>query len=206
MCSFLDEIEKHKDAFYRFVHRMLWDDSQADDVFSDAILTAWENYHRYKPGSNFRAWMFRILANKCFTANRYTGRWCHSLENYPEEDDKEDKTYVVPRVFQSKPDEVIELCSEEVYKAFQKLNPIQRTCILLKDVEDFSYKEISEILEIPEATVMTNLARGRKKLRKLLYSYAREHGLTGASESKEKSFATLDNTKPKVAAIESIRP
>lgn len=68
-------------------------------------------------------------------------------------------------------------CGDEVHAAFKKLSSMERSCILLKSVEQFSYKEIAHILEIPAATVMTHLARGRAKLRRELIEYGRKEGI-----------------------------
>lgn len=171
MTDFLSALEEHKDEFYRFLRRTLWNAEQADDVFAEAVLTAYENFHRFQPGTNFRAWMYRMLANKCFCANRETSRNKYSLEDVeePAVSDAGEESFTKNV---ENPEDILELCSEEVYQAFEQLNPLQRMCILLKDVEGFSYKEIAEMLEIPGASVMTHLARGRKRLRELLQGYA----------------------------------
>ena len=70
------------------------------------------------------------------------------------------------------PDEFLAMCGDEVLMAMKKLSTMERSCLLLKTMENFSYKEIAEILEIPFGTVMTHLSRGRAKLRKELTDYA----------------------------------
>ena len=72
--EFVEKIEKHRDEFFRFILRNVWDSGVAEDVFSTAVLAAYENRQKYTPGTNFRAWMFRIITNKCFVANRETSR------------------------------------------------------------------------------------------------------------------------------------
>ncbi|MCM8530629.1 MAG: RNA polymerase sigma factor, partial [Lentisphaeraceae bacterium] len=74
------------------------------------------------------------------------------------------------------PDEFLEMCGDEVLVAMKKLSTMERSCLLLKTMQHFSYKEIAEILEIPFGTVMTHLSRGRAKLRKELTDYAHESG------------------------------
>ena len=176
MDEFLENIEKHRGEFFRFVMRNVWDTGVAEDVFSQAVLSAYENRRKYTPGTNFRAWMFRILTNKCFVANRETARAFESLDApgaaqvpaaesvafFSESDD---------------PASVLEQCGDEVHRAFRNLSTAQRSCILLRGVEHFSYQEIAEIMEIPVGTVMTHLARGRKKLRQQLAEYALETGI-----------------------------
>ena len=169
--EFLDGIEKYKDQFYRFVKRTVWDQGGVEDVFSSAVLAAYENRHKYTPGTNFRAWMFRILQNKCFVANRETGRAAVPLDKVENIDliaaDAPKHWDVL-----NDPMKVLDVCGDEVYSAIRSLSAPQRACIMLRGVEQFSYREIASILEIPEGTVMTHLARGRAKLRNELTEYA----------------------------------
>lgn len=169
--EFLDGIEKYKDQFYRFVKRAVWDQGVVEDVFSSAVLAAYENRHKYTPDTNFHAWMFRILQNKCFIANRETGRAMAPLEQIENDDaiavDAPKQWDVL-----NDPMKVLEECGDEVYWAIKSLSEPQRACIMLRGVERFTYREIATILEIPEGTVMTHLARGRAKLRTQLTDYA----------------------------------
>ena len=70
----LSQIEQYRDQLYRFALRTVWDSSMADDVFAATVLSAYENRDKFTPGTNFRAWIFRILINKCFVANREVKR------------------------------------------------------------------------------------------------------------------------------------
>lgn len=169
--EFLDGIERYKDQFYRFVKRTLWDQGVVEDVFSSAVLAAYENRHKYTPGTNFRAWMFRILQNKCFVANRETGRAGVPLDEVENTGVAAADTYEHWDVL-GDPMKVLDACGDEVCSAIKTLSAPQRACIMLRGVERFSYREIAAILEIPEGTVVTHLARGRRKLRKLLAEYA----------------------------------
>jgi RNA polymerase sigma-70 factor, ECF subfamily len=177
MDDFMEQVERYRDEFYRYTLRTLWDSGMADDVFSSAVLAAWENQHKFTPGTNFRAWMYRIITNKCYVANRHTGRTPAPIDDVPESAFlvlSDDRGYydVLER-----PNEVMEECGEEVHRAMANLSPSQRKCLLLRGVEKFSYKEIAEIMDIPVGTVMTHLSRGRAKMRKELLDYAQEQGI-----------------------------
>lgn len=178
--DFLDKIEKHKDEFYRFIKRTVWDQSSVEDVFSSAVLAVYENSHKYTPGTNFRAWMFRILLNKCFVANRETGRAAKPLDSFENNSQAAAKPNEDWDVLND-PMKILDACGDEVYQAFRKLSMSQRTCIMLKGVERFTYQEIADALEIPVGTVMTHLSRGRAKLRKLLADYAMFMRITPAA-------------------------
>jgi len=176
MDSVLSNIEKYRDQFYRFILRNVWDSSVADDVFASAVLAVYENKGTFVPGTNFRAWMFKILVNKCFVANRETKRMFEPLDDAIA-DTVALKNAIACADKVKNPEDFLEQCGDEVYHAFQRLSTAQRSCILLKNVEQFSYHEIAAMLEIPTTTVMTHLARGRASLRKELYDYARRQGI-----------------------------
>ena len=176
MDEFEQKIAAHRHEFYRFVLRNLWDAGVAEDVFSSAIVAAYDGRQKYTPGTNFRAWMYRILANKCFVANRETHRAFERLDDQATEPASVSDRLEYGDMLEN-PASFLEQCGEEVYSAMGRLSTSQRTCILLRDVERFSYQEIAEILEMPVGTVMTHLARGRKKLRGDLLEYARTNGI-----------------------------
>ena len=176
MDEFLEKIEQHRDEFFRYIKRNVWDTGVAEDVFGQGVLAAYENRAKYTPGTNFRAWMYRILLNKCYVANRETGRAFQSLD-HPSAKDAPAKEYEDFGDIVSDPKKVLEECGDEVYRAFRGLSTAQRSCIMLRGIEKFSYQEIAEIMEIPVGTVMTHLARGRKKLRGELTEYAQEMGV-----------------------------
>jgi RNA polymerase sigma-70 factor (ECF subfamily) len=174
--EFLRKIEQHRDEFYRFILRNVWDSGVADDVFAQGVLAAYENRHKYTPGTNFRAWMYRILLNKTYVANRETGRAFASL------DATEAMQAVAPEPADhydviEDPEALLQTVGDEVYRAMRGLSTAQRTAMLLRGVERFSYQEIADIMEIPVGTVMTHLARGRRKLRQELGDYARKTGI-----------------------------
>jgi RNA polymerase sigma-70 factor (ECF subfamily) len=176
MDEFLEKIEQNRNEFFRFINRNVWDSGVAEDVFSQGVLAAYENRAKYTPGSNFRAWMYRILLNKCYVANRETGRAFQSLDHPDAKHAPAENTDDFGDLV-SDPKAVLEECGDEVFRAFRGLSTAQRSCIMLRGIEKFSYQEIAEIMEIPVGTVMTHLARGRKKLRSELMDYARESGV-----------------------------
>jgi len=175
MDEFAHLLEKHRHEFYGYIYRTVWDSQCADDVFSEAVLTAYSNRRKYKPGTNFRAWIYRIITNKCFAANRETARRPEPL------DDQADALIALHSEtgyadLLNDPGSFLDRCGDEVQIAFKKLSTAERSCLLLKAVEQFSYKEIAGILEIPVGTVMTHLARGRSRLRRELLEYGRAEG------------------------------
>lgn len=172
----MELLEEHKDAFYRFILRNVWDTGVAEDVFSQGVQAAIENRNKYTPGTNFRAWMFRILMNKCFMANRETMKSQKSMESpSPDTLAAPAPQEVTDVLFGA--DDIIDQCGQEVYIALRHVSAAQRTCLLLRAIDHSSYQEIATIMEIPVGTVMTHLARGRKKLREELSDYAQKQGI-----------------------------
>jgi RNA polymerase sigma-70 factor (ECF subfamily) len=174
--DFLQLLDKHRDEFYRYVLRTVWDSNVAEDVFQSAVLAAFENYYKFTPGTNFRAWVYRIITNKCFVANRETSRTFQPLENAELNLVAVEEKPGYGDVLKN-PAEFLEQCGDEVHRAFRRLSTAERSCILLRSVDRFSYQEIAEILEMPVGTVMTHLSRGRAKLRSDLLDYAQEEGI-----------------------------
>jgi len=174
--EFIALVDKYRDEFYRYVLRTAWDPGKADDVFSAAVLAAFENRAKFTPGTNFRAWMYRIITNKCYVANRETKRTMAPLDEMSPDVASVDADAGYRDVLEE-PEYFLDQCGDEVKSAFQKLSQAERSCIMLRAVERFSYKEIAEVLDMPVGTVMTHLSRGRAKLRKDLVEYGQETGI-----------------------------
>lgn len=177
MEEFTRQFERYRHELYRFAVKTVWDRNVAEDAFASAVLAAWENWHKFEQGTNFRAWMYKILINKCFVANRETKRTPLPIDDVPEgafASLGQDRTY---GYILEDSERFMESCGDEVHRAFTKLSTAERSCILLRGGEKLSYNEIAEILGIPAGTVMTHLARGRAKLRTELMTYAQDRGL-----------------------------
>jgi len=165
--EFLELIEKHKDEFYRFVRRSVWNESDVEDVFSEAVMVAWEKRERFQVGTNFRAWFYKILLNKSYVANRHTKRNSVDYDAIAEVNLEEVDNEEMPKAF-SDPKYFLDQVGDELLDALNKLRTPERTCLLLRASDSCSYKEIAAIMDIPVGTVMTHLARGRSKIKKFL--------------------------------------
>lgn len=170
--EFLELLEKHKDEFYRFVRRSVWNESDVEDVFSDAVMVAWQKRERFKVGTNFRAWFYKILLNKSYVANRYTKRNSVDYDAIAEVNLEEVDNEEMPKAF-SDPKYFLDQVGDELLVALNKLRVPERTCLLLRASDSCSYKEIAAIMDIPVGTVMTHLARGRNKIKKFLREVVR---------------------------------
>lgn len=163
----------HAQALFRTALRVLGNRSEAEDAVQETMLQAWKSIARFEPGTNMRAWLYRILFHVISHQRRKWQRFDCGWTAEQEQHWMETLTYEAP-VAQ-------ELQDEEVLAAFAKLPESYRAVVLLADVQEFSYKEIASVLSIPIGTVMSRLNRGRKLLRSQLSSVAASYGWAQAA-------------------------
>jgi RNA polymerase sigma-70 factor (ECF subfamily) len=136
----------------RFACRLTSDRAAAEDLVQETLLQAWRSFHQFEPGSNMRAWLFRILVNRFYGQGR-------RIRLAP---------VMVPLTARigsgaRSADETL-----EVMEAVDHLPDEQRAVLLLGVVEGFTCSEVSKILSIPIGTVMSRLSRARRALREKL--------------------------------------
>jgi RNA polymerase sigma-70 factor (ECF subfamily) len=170
-------VGEHLDGLFGAALRMTRNRARAEDLLQETFLRAWRSFHTFKPGTNVRAWLYRILMNAYIDGYRKS-------EREPEVVDQEDvdEFYLYSKVHESEdfrragnPEEVLlnSLMDADVKGALDSLPEAFRNVVILADIEGFSYKEIAEILAIPIGTVMSRLHRGRRQLQVKLWDYAR---------------------------------
>lgn len=176
--SFIRLLEPCRDALYRFAARSLWRKSHVNDVLQEAVMTAWSQFDRFERGTNFRAWMFTILLNTVYRVNRKI----HRSREVALDSDVFDPEHLIEKetawlsVLED-PDRVMQSLDDRLVAALDRLSTTERACFLLRLLEDFSYKEIAEQLDLPMGTVMSHVYRARMKLRERLADLAIEEGL-----------------------------
>ncbi len=168
------------DALYRTALRMTRSEADAEDLVQETYIRAFRFRQQFTPGTNLKAWLFRILTNTFINQYRRKAARPQSTEL---DDVDESILYrhmrdVAPASESPDPEALIvdNTVSSEVKEALEELPEKFRTTVLL-DLEGFSYKEIAETLDIPIGTVMSRLHRGRKFLQKRLYDIAKERGI-----------------------------
>ena len=147
------------DSLYNFARWMAQDVSEAEDLVQETYLKALRSFSSFQPGTNFRAWMFRILKNTFLSSQSKLERRMTVAINFQADELESRKA--------DNPDAVFEMRSdfESVWRALDDLPSHAREVLLLCDVEDMSYKEIAGVLAIPVGTVMSRLSRARNALR-----------------------------------------
>ena len=170
----------HLNDLYRTAVRLVRDRSEAQDLVQQVYLQAWKAFHRFEPGTNCRAWLFKILINE---VRHYRRRWFNAKTVPEGEQSFEDTLAFEPPVPEHLQDEDVLAALDEVPREFREV-------ILLADVQEFSYQEIAAMLGIPVGTVMSRLSRGRKQLRVKLAEYADANGL-GRKVREEDSYESV---------------
>jgi RNA polymerase sigma-70 factor (ECF subfamily) len=167
--EFESESLPHMNDLYRAALRMLRDHGKAGDAVQETYLIAWKSFGKYQQGTNCRAWLFQILFNVVRHERRNWFKWITGKE-----EDLAGPQLIAPAPISER------LTDGDILAALDHL-PLQfREALLLVDVEEFSYKEASEILQVPIGTIMSRLNRARALLRNQLTDVARSYGLSVA--------------------------
>ena len=164
--------------------RMTRNRADAEDLVQETMLKAYRSFDSFTEGTNLRAWLFRILTNTFI--NTYRAKQVRPQESDLDELEDLHLYRHLPSLARhlrgkSAEDEVLDLFTDdEVKRALEDLPESFLIPVLLADVQDFSYQEIADMLDIPIGTVMSRLHRGRKALQKALVIFATERGLIDA--------------------------
>jgi len=174
--------EEHLDALYRSALRLTRNPQDAEDLVQDTYVRAYRYRNRFRAGTNAKAWLFTIMTN--LFRSRYRSKPAAASEQ-PLDDPKSDfylyerlREAGLPTHLRSPEETVLEQdISPVVIRALEELPAPARMVVLLVDLEEFSYREVAQILGIKIGTVMSRLHRGRRALQRKLWSHAREAGL-----------------------------
>jgi RNA polymerase sigma-70 factor, ECF subfamily len=180
--AFVRDALPYLDQMYSAALRYTRNPADAEDLVQETFARAFDKFHQFRPGTNLKAWLYRILTNSYI--NRYR-RQQRRPEEVSADADPEFSLYdrIAESTAASTEQQVLEqLTDAEVRQALTDLPEQFRIAVYLADVEGFSYAEISEIMDTPIGTVMSRLHRGRSRLQKALYTYARDRGLIDTTD------------------------
>lgn len=173
---------QYVDQLYSAAMRMARNPADAEDLVQEAYTKAFSAFHQYKPGTNLKAWLYRILTNTYI--NLYRKRQREPLQS--NSDTIEDwqlaraESHTSTGLRSAEAEALDHLPDSDVKRALQSIPEEFRLAVYFADVEGFAYKEISDIMNTPIGTVMSRLHRGRRMLRDMLADYAAERGFRAA--------------------------
>jgi RNA polymerase sigma-70 factor (ECF subfamily) len=182
---FVDEAVPFLDQLYSAALRYTRNPADAQDLVQEAFTKAYASFHQFRPGTNLKAWLYRILTNTYINNYRREQRRPTEVSADAYRDaigdgagdfslyDRIAETTAAP----AEVEVLAHLPDEEIKEALASLPEQFRMAVYLADVEGFSYAEIAGIMGTPVGTVMSRLHRGRAGLQKALYEYAVERGL-----------------------------
>jgi len=173
----------HLDSLYACGLRMTRDPRDSEDLVQDTMLAAYRFFDKFEPGTNIKAWLYKILTNTFI--NKYRKR-VREREVRDLIDQDETPSLMSEDVAEKSRDPesaiVGALLSDDVKRALDGVPYDYRMAVVLCDLEEFTYKEIADIMDCPVGTVMSRLHRGRRLLQKSLREYAIEQGIVKAAD------------------------
>ena len=163
-------IERYEQQIYSLVYRLTGNQTDACDVVQDVFLKVFRGVHSFRAQSSLRTWIYRIAVNEAHNRRRWFVRHCRreiSMEN--ERSEQGNSLESAPDPGRSPFDQVLDNENRKrIESALTRINPIFRAAVVLRDIQNFSYEEIGEILQVSLGTVKSRILRGREALRREL--------------------------------------
>jgi RNA polymerase sigma-70 factor (ECF subfamily) len=183
--SFRSEALVHLDAVYRFALRLSGDPDAAGDLTQETFLRAWRSWESYAVGTRAKSWLFTICRNTFLRGEGREKRHTEILKELVDEDPRRvsGESTVFSSIGARDPEGTFweRLVDDRILREIDALPPEFRDAVVLSDLEDLSYQEVAEILEVPVGTVKSRIFRGRRILQERLYDVAVASGIIESS-------------------------
>lgn len=167
------------DQLYGGALRMTRNPTDAEDLVQDTYVKAFQSFASFRPGTNLKAWLYRIMTNTYINMYRKKQRQPSqtSADEITDYQLVDSLSHTSTGLESAEVEALKNLPNGQIGEAMNQLNPDYRMVVYYADVEDLAYKDIAEIMDIPLGTVMSRLHRGRKQLRGMLREVAKEQGI-----------------------------
>src|SRR6516162_3507375 len=175
--QFEQDVVPFMGQLYPAALRMTKNASDAEDLVQETIAKAYAAFHQFRPGTNLKAWLHRILANTFINTYRKRRREPRQASSGDFQEWQLPADPLAPQARSAEAEALDRLADSEILRALRDLPEEFRVAVYLADIEGYAYKEIAEIMGTPIGTVMSRLHRGRGRLRDKLAAYAPGHGL-----------------------------
>ena len=164
-------IERFQQPVYSLVFRLMDDSADAADVVQEVFLKIFRNIGSFRGDSSLKTWIYRISCNEAYNHRRWFSR--HKKQEIGLEAGDDESAPDLNRVLPDRGRSAFDIVSDRemhalVEEALTELNPQFRAAVVLRDIEDLSYEEIAEVLQVSLGTVKSRILRGREALRKAL--------------------------------------
>ena len=167
-------IDRYEQPVYNIIYRLLGNQSDASDVVQEVFLKIFRGVACFREQSSLRTWVYRIAVNEAHNHRRWFAR--HAKHEVPIERETSDHegTYEVAQDPGRSPYELARNSEARalIEQALTRINPTFGTAVILRDIQDLSYEEIAEILQVSLGTVKSRILRGREALRRELTEQA----------------------------------
>jgi len=177
--DFEQEALRHIDLLYNSAVQMTGNQADAEDLVQETFVKAFKFFHKFRTGTNCKAWLFKIMRNTFINSFRKKAKEPSKVsfeeveKFYPDQEPK----YELPIDESDQEHMFDELLEDDVKQALDALPLEFRMSVILSDIEGFSYQEIARIMECPIGTVRSRLSRARKMLQKRLHNFAISKGI-----------------------------
>jgi RNA polymerase sigma-70 factor (ECF subfamily) len=182
------------DQLYGGALRMTRNPSDAEDLVQETYIKAFQAFESFTPGTNLKAWLYRIMTNNYINSYRKKQRQPHqsSADEVTDYQLLDSASHASTGLESAEVEALKNLPNKRIAQAMNDLSDDYRMVVYYADVEGLPYKEIAEIMDTPLGTVMSRLHRGRKQLRGALKDVAREHGIGVDHADKAQSTEKVD--------------
>ncbi|MBW2524652.1 MAG: sigma-70 family RNA polymerase sigma factor [Deltaproteobacteria bacterium] len=187
--AFRQLVERHQRRAFAIAIGLVRDENDAREIVQEAFLRVYRSLDKFKGGSSFFTWLYRIVTNLAIDLMRKPARREAELYDNPSVAEDADAFPFVSRMDDANPMDVVRRreIAERISEALDALPPYHRSVILMREIEGMSYQEMAEAMQVSKGTIMSRLFHARQKLQRALVDcYREQHGREPPGRGKSK--------------------